>query len=226
MPHLNIGSMKLYYEITGAGHPILWLPPLLKDHVFLKSFTQLLAEKYTTISLDLLGHGLSDKPKDAKLYSYENLANHCHRLVQYLKINKHDIVGISWSGRIAITYTLLHQQKVRSLILVGSSGPKHQPSKPPENPHLSEMEKFVVETVWQAPYDVVGDLKNIRVPTLILVGDKDPRLEAAHLLHANIPNSTLIVIEGRGHEVESALCVEKLSGWLEESPKLRVKSTS
>ncbi|MFZ0966464.1 MAG: alpha/beta hydrolase [Candidatus Bathyarchaeia archaeon] len=218
MPYINVDSTRLYYEVTGKGHPILWLPPLLRDHVFMRSFTQPLAERYTAITMDLLGHGLSEKPVNAELYSYENLTSHCYRLIQHLKIDKHDIIGISWSGRIAIMYTLLHQHKVRALVLVGSSGPKHHVTRPPENPELSDAERFVVETIWQTPYDVLEDLKNIQVPTLILVGDKDPRLEAAHLMHANISKSTLTVIEGRGHEVESKLCVEQILNWLKDLP--------
>jgi pimeloyl-ACP methyl ester carboxylesterase len=219
MPYINAASIKLYYEITGKGHPILWLPPLLKDHVFMRSFTQLLGERYTAITMDVLGHGLSQKPRNTKLYSYENLANHCHRLIQRLKIVKHDIVGLSWSGRIAMMYTLLHQHKVRALILVGSSGPKHQVAKAPENPQLSKAEKFVVETVWETPFDVLKNLKNIQVPTLILVGDKDPRLEAAHLMHTNIPKSTLMVLEGQGHEIESKLCADRILDWLKDLPE-------
>jgi len=219
MPYINVDSTRLYYEVTGKGHPILWLPPLLRDHVFMRSFTQPLAERYTAITMDLLGHGLSEKPVNAELYSYENLASHCYQLIQHLKIDKHDIIGISWSGRTAIMYTLLHQHKVRALVLVGSSGPKHHVTRPPENPELSDAERFVVEAIWQTPYDVLEDLKNIQVPTLILVGDKDPRLEAAHLMHANISKSTLTVIEGRGHEVESKLCVEQILNWLKDLPK-------
>lgn len=218
MPYFNVDSARTYYEVTGTGHPILWLPPILRDHEFLRPFAQVLAEKYTTISIDLLGHGLSNKPKNAKLYSYENLAKYCHKLIQHLKIDKHDIIGMSWSGRIAITYTLVHRQKVRALILVASSGPKQQVAKPPENPELSAIETFILETVWQTPYDVLEDLKNIKVPTLILIGDKDPRLEAAHLFHENISNSTLSVIKGLGHELveDRAICTKKILNWLDE----------
>ena len=121
--------------------------------------------------------------------------------------------------------TLLYQSKVRALILFGSSGPKHQVTKPPENPELSQTEKFVVETVWQTPYDVLGDLETIQVPTLILVGDKDPRLEAAHLMHTEIPKSTLMVMEGQGHEIESRFCVEKILNWLKDLPECTHKTS-
>jgi pimeloyl-ACP methyl ester carboxylesterase len=219
MPYLNVDFVRLYYEINGKGFPALWLPPLLADHLSMRTFTQPFTELYTAIILDLLGHGLSDKPKIMKLYSYKNLVDHCYRLIQHLGINKHDIVGASWSGRIAILYTLLHQDKVRALVLIGSSGPKHRVANPPENSELSNMERFLVKTIWQTPYNVLDDLKNIHVPTLILIGDQDPRLEAAHLIHSNIPNSTLIIIKGYGHRLESKLCAQKILPWLRSLPK-------
>jgi len=183
MPFFKVDSVKLYFEITGAGHSMLLLTPLLQDHVFLRPFAEALAKNCEVISLDLLGHGLSDMPKNAKLYAYENLADHCHQLMGHLKINKHDIIGISWSGRIAVTYTLQHQANVRALILIGSSGPKQRSHVPPESHGLSADQRFLVDTVWKTHYDVTEELKKIHVPTLIIVGDQDPRLEAARFMH-------------------------------------------
>jgi len=115
----------------------------------------------------------------------------------------------------AILYTLLHQDRVRSLVLISSSGPKHQVTEPPDNPELSNMERFLVESIWQTPYNVLNDLKVIQVPTLILIGDQDPRLEAARLMHANIPKSTLIIINGYEHHIENKICAQKILPWLQ-----------
>ena len=218
MPILKVNLVNLYFEVAGAGHPILALTPLLLDHMFLRPLGLALAEKYMAISLDLLGHGLSDKPEDEKLYSYENLANHCYQLIRHMNINKHDIVGISWSGRIALTYTLLHQNKVRALILIASSGPKQKPATPQISPEWSPRERFVVEIAYKMPYDVSGDLNRIQVPTMIIVGDKDPRLEAAHFMHREIPKSTMKIIKGVGHEFDLTICVKDILNWLEELP--------
>jgi pimeloyl-ACP methyl ester carboxylesterase len=216
MPFFKVNSVKLYFEIAGSGHPILLLTPLLQDHVFLGPFAEALAKKYKVISLDLLGHGLSDMPKDAKLYAYENLAGHCCQLMRHLKIGKHAIVGISWSGRIAITYTLQHQPNVRALILIDSSGSKQKSHVPPESPELSAEQRFLVDTVWKTPYDVTEELKKILVPTLIVVGDQDPRMEAARFMHERIPKSTLNIIEGAGHEADLTICASEVLSWLKK----------
>jgi pimeloyl-ACP methyl ester carboxylesterase len=100
-------------------------------------------------------------------------------------------------------------------VLIGSSGPKHQVTKPPDNPELSDIERFLVETIWQTPYNVLNDLKNIQVPTLILIGDQDQRLEAARIMHANIPNSIPTIINGYGHHLENKICAQKILPWLQ-----------
>jgi pimeloyl-ACP methyl ester carboxylesterase len=218
MPMLKVNSVNLYFEVAGVGRPILALTPLLLDHMFLRPFGQALAKKYMVISLDLLGHGLSDKPEDEESYSYENLANHCYQLVRHMNIKKHDIVGISWSGRIALTYALLHQDKVRALILIGSSSPKQKPTTPQISPEWSPRERFMVEIAYKMPYDVSGDLKRIQVPTLIIVGDKDPRLKAARFMHREIPKSTMQIIKGEGHEFDLTICVKDILSWLKDLP--------
>jgi pimeloyl-ACP methyl ester carboxylesterase len=217
MPFFKIGDLKFFYEVKGVGSCILLLPPLLKDHEFLEAFAEPLAKNYSIISFDPLGHGSSDKPKSENLYSYENLADCCYKLIEHLKISKHDIVGISWSGRIALTYTIQHPEKVRALILIGSSGPKHHPMLPPQmTENLSDIEKFVTETVWKTPYDVTADMKRIHSPTLILIGDQDPRLDAARLMHTSISKSTLHILKGLGHAIPAEICVSNILSWLQK----------
>jgi pimeloyl-ACP methyl ester carboxylesterase len=52
-----------------------------------------------------------------------------------------------------------------------------------------------------AQADLRGVLPQIRVPTLLIYGDRDVRspLHVAHELQANIPGSKLVIIEGVGH---------------------------
>ncbi len=128
---------------------------------------------------------------------------------------------MSWSGRIALTYTLKFQKAVRTLILVASSSAKHTATNPPQDPSLSETEKLLLEIVWKTPYNVTEDLTRITVPTLILIGDRDPRLEAARLMHARIPNSTLITIEGLDHELveKHAISAMNILNWLNKMPE-------
>jgi pimeloyl-ACP methyl ester carboxylesterase len=53
-------------------------------------------------------------------------------------------------------------------------------------------------------HDARDILPRINVPTLLLYGDRDARspLDVAHDMHAKIPGSMLVVIEGAAHEVD------------------------
>ena len=57
----------------------------------------------------------------------------------------------------------------------------------------------VAKSIWNWGAD--KKLKDIKVPTLIMVGDKDTRMPPrfSRLLHATIPNSRLIIVEDAGH---------------------------
>jgi pimeloyl-ACP methyl ester carboxylesterase len=56
-----------------------------------------------------------------------------------------------------------------------------------------------IRSIWNWGAD--KKLKNIKAPTLIMVGDKDTRTPPpfSHLLHASIPNSRLVIVEEAGH---------------------------
>jgi pimeloyl-ACP methyl ester carboxylesterase len=57
----------------------------------------------------------------------------------------------------------------------------------------------VAKSIWN--WEAGEELKRINVPTLIMVGEKDSRTPPrfSHLLHAEIPNSRLVIVKEAGH---------------------------
>lgn len=57
----------------------------------------------------------------------------------------------------------------------------------------------VAKSIWN--WEAGEELKRINVPTLIMVGEKDSRTPPrfSHLLHAEIPNSRLVIVENASH---------------------------
>jgi len=57
----------------------------------------------------------------------------------------------------------------------------------------------VAKSIWN--WEAGEELKRINVPTLIMVGEKDSRTPPrfSHLLHAEIPNSRLVIVKDAGH---------------------------
>lgn len=79
-----------------------------------------LAQRFTVIAPDLLGHGLSDKPRAD--YSVAAYANGMRDLLSVLDIERVTVVGHSLGGGVAMQFAYQFPQLVDRLILVGAGG--------------------------------------------------------------------------------------------------------
>ncbi len=79
-----------------------------------------LAERYTVVAPDLLGHGESDKPRHD--YSLGGYANMVRDLMIALRIERATIVGHSLGGGIAMQLAYQHPDRCERLVLVASGG--------------------------------------------------------------------------------------------------------
>ena len=79
-----------------------------------------LAKTHTVIAPDLLGHGLSDKPRAD--YSLGGFANGLRDLLLVLGIDTATVVGHSLGGGIALQFAYQHPTMCERLVLVASGG--------------------------------------------------------------------------------------------------------
>ena len=71
--YVTVHGKRRAFVKTGSGPALLLLHGLACDRTTWDRVIPLLAEKYTVIAPDLLGHGLSDKPRaDYTLGGYAN----------------------------------------------------------------------------------------------------------------------------------------------------------
>lgn len=102
-------------------------PPLLLLHGFTgsrESWTPLLPsleESYETITIDLLGHGLSDAPTDPERYRVERLVTDLIDLLDQLGIEETALLGYSMGGRLALHLATHAPERVSALILESTS---------------------------------------------------------------------------------------------------------
>jgi pimeloyl-ACP methyl ester carboxylesterase len=80
----------------------------------------LLAEHYSVIAPDLLGHGDSDKPRAD--YSIGGFANGMRDLLTLLGVESATIVGHSLGGGVALQFAYQYPQMCERLVLVASGG--------------------------------------------------------------------------------------------------------
>src|SRR3989440_12505497 len=117
----EVNGAKLYYEVMGAGHPLVLLHEGIADSRMYDDQFNAFAQRYRVVRFDLRGFGQSDLPPgDEPVALYEDL----YGLLALLGIKKSYVLGMSMGGAIALDFTLAHPDMVDALILVapGVSG--------------------------------------------------------------------------------------------------------
>lgn len=109
-----VSGTALYYEVTGAGPPLVLLHGGLVDHRMWDGQFDEFARHFRVVRYDQRGHGLSKSPPT----SYDECED-LRQLMQHLGIPRAHIMGLSLGGRIAIDFALKYPDTVTSLVPVG-----------------------------------------------------------------------------------------------------------
>ena len=118
-------GFRLYYETHGAGLPVVFLHGFGGTHDLWKYQVPAVAPHYQAITVDLRGHGQSDKPPGP--YSIGGFAADVLGLLDYLKVEQAVVVGLSVGGGTAQTFALA----TRSGCVPWTSSPPAGSSPPP-----------------------------------------------------------------------------------------------
>jgi pimeloyl-ACP methyl ester carboxylesterase len=116
----TIHGYRRAFRIAGSG-PVLLLIHGIGDNSTTWSTVQAkLAQRFTVIAVDLLGHGQSDKPRAD--YSVAAYANGMRDLLSVLDIERVTVIGHSLGGGVAMQFAYQFPQLVERLVLVGAGG--------------------------------------------------------------------------------------------------------
>ena len=238
----EVNGTKLYYEMQGTGEPLVFIHGGGYDRRMWGDQFFSFANRYTVIRYDVRGYGKSAAP--TKPYSDDE---DLYRLLQYLKVSKAHLVGLSMGGRIAIDFVLTHPEMVASLtaaapglsgfpfstestiemmkivysILNDDGTPAGEAwlrsaynAAAMENPIVAaKLRPIAIENshVWlinfffpRPPFPLaVQRLNEIRVPTLVIRGDRDVKMitDIVATLEKDIPGAKKVIISGAGHMV-------------------------
>lgn len=118
--YLTIHGHRRAFVKAGSGPALLLLHGLGCDHTTWGPVIDSLARRYTVIAPDLLGHGMSDKPRAD--YSVGGYANAMRDLLTVLGIDKVTVVGHSFGGGVAMQFAYQYPERTERLVLVASGG--------------------------------------------------------------------------------------------------------
>jgi len=116
----TIHGYRRAYRIAGSGPVILLIHGIGDNSTTWETVQAKLAQRFTVIAVDLLGHGQSDKPRAD--YSVAAYANGMRDLLSVLDIERATVVGHSLGGGVAMQFAYQFPQLVERLILVGTGG--------------------------------------------------------------------------------------------------------
>jgi pimeloyl-ACP methyl ester carboxylesterase len=110
---------RLVYSDYGAGtRPFVLLPGLLLPRSMHDPLARSLAERGNrVITLDLLGHGESDRPSDMWRYSMSLLAENVVALLDHLELDEAVVGGTSLGANVTLEACVLAPDRVRGAVI-------------------------------------------------------------------------------------------------------------
>ncbi|HSH34685.1 alpha/beta hydrolase [Schnuerera sp.] len=115
MPYTIINDKKIYYKQYGNGEPVVFLNGAMMATNSWSPFIKTVTENYKMVTVDLLDQGKSDSYEGS--YTVETQADFLKEFLDKLELEKVHLVGMSYGGKVALTFTSKYQYKVKSLAL-------------------------------------------------------------------------------------------------------------
>jgi pimeloyl-ACP methyl ester carboxylesterase len=191
-----VNGINLYYEIHGAGEPLILLHGGFGTFEMFSALSPTLAQNHQVIGVDLYGHGrtaLTDRPFD-----FEHMADDIAALIHHLGLAKADLFGYSLGGLVALQTTIRHPEQINKLVLL--SIPFKRTGWYPEvqigmtsiavepfigtpiytdymkiAPRPDDFARFVaaMRDAMSHDYDWTEDVSALKTPTLLIAADTD-----------------------------------------------------
>ncbi len=139
MPKAVINGVEIHYRESGEGFPLLLIHGFTGN---LRNWTlqaPVLTRDFRMISLDLRGHGHSEKPTRPEDYSLELMADDVWGLLQHLAIDGCYLIGHSMGGMVAQHLALAHPEPVRALVLVDTAAEVNSAMRTQDGARLVEI---------------------------------------------------------------------------------------
>jgi pimeloyl-ACP methyl ester carboxylesterase len=120
MPFARVNGVRLYYEETGSGVPIVFVHEFAGDCRSWEPQVRALSRRYRCVTFNARGYPPSDVPKPVSKYSQDIHVDDVAGLMGVLGIRKAHIVGCSMGGFAALHFALRHAAKALSSTVVGA----------------------------------------------------------------------------------------------------------
>lgn len=213
---VRCGDARIAYYDAGRGKPLILLHGNGEDSSYWKAQIPEFIRFFRVIAVDSRGHGASEA--GTRGLSFELMAQDLKTLLDMLGIKKAYVLGFSDGGNLAIKFALMFPAYVDKLILNGANVEMFAGMKPyfqmpvcAAYGALRVLGRFSQRAARKRdvfglmvyPYGVVmDDLKNLTMPTMIIVGEHDiVRDSQTKEMDAHIPHCRVEIFRDGDHFV-------------------------
>ncbi|HLM25635.1 MAG TPA: alpha/beta hydrolase [Thermoleophilaceae bacterium] len=117
---IELHGHSMVYRRAGEGPPVVLIHGMVNSSRHWEKVALLLAERYSVIAPDLIGHGDSAGPRGD--YSLGAHASRIRDLLAVLGIDRATMVGHSYGGGVAMQFFWQFPQRTERLALISSGG--------------------------------------------------------------------------------------------------------
>ena len=117
--YADVNGMRMYYEVSGEGEPIVVLHGAYMNIPTMGEIIPQLARSHTVYAIEFQGHGRTqdiDRP-----VTYPNLADDVAQFMDAVGLQKADILGYSMGAAAGLRLAIDHPEKVDQLIAASVS---------------------------------------------------------------------------------------------------------
>jgi pimeloyl-ACP methyl ester carboxylesterase len=112
-------GVKLYYEETGKGIPLVFCHEYGNDYRAWESQLRFFGKRYRCIAFNARGFPPSDAPATPEAYSQENAVADLAAILRELKLGPTHVVGLAMGSFTTLFHTLSHPHSCRSQVVAG-----------------------------------------------------------------------------------------------------------
>jgi pimeloyl-ACP methyl ester carboxylesterase len=116
----TIHGHRVAYRMAGSGPPVILIHGITSSSENWKTVGPMLAEHYTVLAPDLVGHGQSAKPRGD--YSMGAFASGVRDLIVALDLDPATVLGHSLGGGVAMQFAYQFPERAVRLALIDSGG--------------------------------------------------------------------------------------------------------
>lgn len=216
-----VNGIEMYYATFGAGDPVLLIHGGLGHADVWANQVADLMQDHLVIVADSRGHGRSTRTEEP--FGYRLMASDYLALLDYLKIDKVDLVGWSDGGIIGLDIAMTHPERLDHLYanaanittdgvdpavatdaVFGAYIERMAGDYAKMSPTPTEFEGFVgqISEMWATqPNWSDAEVAAISLPVAVVAGDHDEAILRAHSekMAALIPGAELVILPDASH---------------------------